>query len=415
MADVFISYSRADQHKADVIRNQLEALGLTVFYDQASLEGGSDFQDRISSELSKSGLVAALFSPTSLESKWVRAECLVGFNAAKLVPVLIQGPVSIPVPFNSIHCIDLTSFEGGDRHRGWWRFVGAVAERLKRPDLLDARPAEFRPAEPRPAPVRPSPSSASPSAASPSRAATSPAASARTARRAPPPRRSPPPMLGAGLAAVLALGAGGWGAKTLLDQQQAGAIRSALGEQGLADVAAYADGSAYGAAAAGKVASAIETIGVGPLEKAAPADPLSAYLAGIAYAWGLGVDSDRDRAGELFKRSCDSGYDGACAEYANAAMLSSGADLDRELVKRLQSACEAGNAATCFYADLSNAPDPDRMRFIAMRKACDGGLALGCADLATEYREGGRVVEKDAARAAELTKRACDLGMKSAC
>jgi TPR repeat protein len=110
MTDVFISYRRADHHKAQLLANALKDENLDVWWD-ASLEAGEAFDEKIQSLLQTAKAVVLLWSPAAVESEWVRSEGAVGRERGVLVPVMVK-PVNIPVPFNVIHTADLTGWDG---------------------------------------------------------------------------------------------------------------------------------------------------------------------------------------------------------------------------------------------------------------------------------------------------------------
>jgi hypothetical protein len=110
MADVFISYRKADRAKAEALARALRVENLDVWWDVA-LETGETFDQKIQAVLEKCKAVIVLWSKESVKSEWVRAESSIGRERGILVPVMIQH-VNIPVPFNLLHTADLTGWHG---------------------------------------------------------------------------------------------------------------------------------------------------------------------------------------------------------------------------------------------------------------------------------------------------------------
>jgi TPR repeat protein len=124
MADVFISYRKADRAKAEVLAKALKVENLDVWWDDG-LEAGQTFDEKIRSVLEQAKAVIVVWSKESVKSDWVRAESSVGRERGILVPVMIQ-PVNIPVPFNLIHTADLIGWNGDRAHKGYLDVVKQV-------------------------------------------------------------------------------------------------------------------------------------------------------------------------------------------------------------------------------------------------------------------------------------------------
>jgi hypothetical protein len=59
MADVFLSYARADRLKAEQVKAALEGAGLSVFFDVEGLDGGDLFPDVLDREVKTAGAEAS--------------------------------------------------------------------------------------------------------------------------------------------------------------------------------------------------------------------------------------------------------------------------------------------------------------------------------------------------------------------
>ncbi len=117
MADVFISYRKADRAKAEALAKALKIENLGVWWDTA-LETGETFDEKIQSALEQAKAVIVIWSKESVKSDWVRAESSIGRERGILVPIMIQ-PVNIPVPFNLLQTADLIGWHGDRAHTGY--------------------------------------------------------------------------------------------------------------------------------------------------------------------------------------------------------------------------------------------------------------------------------------------------------
>lgn len=130
---------------------------------------------------------------------------------------------------------------------------------------------------------------------------------------------------------------------------------------------------------------------------------------GLLYSKGTFVPTDRARANQLWRQSCDGGFGLACRNLANAVG-------DSEIAlwsSLLQRACDLGERAACSslgedYAEGYRLKQDLTRAVPLLERACELGEAASCLLLAHLYRE-GRGVTKDVAGADTLVARACNL------
>ncbi|MGE3143080.1 MAG: toll/interleukin-1 receptor domain-containing protein [Hyphomonadaceae bacterium] len=149
--DVFLSYARADAARAALVRDKLEALGLSVFHDAEGIDGGAEFPVIIDQAVKSAKCVLGLWSRAALERRWVRIEGRIGLDQRKLVAAMLDGtrPEDLPAEFYNVNVERLEDFSGADDHPGWARVVRAIGRRVGRPDLGGAA-ASAPAAAPRP-------------------------------------------------------------------------------------------------------------------------------------------------------------------------------------------------------------------------------------------------------------------------
>lgn len=125
MADVFLSYAREDRATAQLIASQLEAEGLSVWWDR-SMEYGGLFSDRISREIGDAKAIIVLWSASSVRSDRIIEEARIGRGHNSLVPVSIDG-AEPPLAFGMLHAAPLRGWDG-DRSAGDWQNLVAVIQ-----------------------------------------------------------------------------------------------------------------------------------------------------------------------------------------------------------------------------------------------------------------------------------------------
>jgi hypothetical protein len=153
MADVFISYKRDERDAIERIAHQLRALGFEVWFD-ASMSAGDAFSDEIDREARAAQAILVCWSGTARDSRWVKAEAMIGFEQDKLAAAYVDGPdgFSPPTPFNTVHAADVRSYlsSPSETHAGWRSVLRRIGKLCRRPDVeawgaLDLDPASSEP------------------------------------------------------------------------------------------------------------------------------------------------------------------------------------------------------------------------------------------------------------------------------
>ena len=103
-ARVFISYSKQSPEPTRDLASFLAAEGFSVWWD-TDLYTGQDFSKEIQDQLDAAAAVIVIWTPASIDSRWVRAEATYADGQGKLIPVYADGvtPARVPPPFNTIH------------------------------------------------------------------------------------------------------------------------------------------------------------------------------------------------------------------------------------------------------------------------------------------------------------------------
>ena len=128
MADIFLSYSRADRPIAQTIATALEAEGFSVWWDKV-LRAGQTYDEVTESMLRDSDVVVVLWSQTSVKSKWVRAEATLGQRGSELVPAMIEE-ADRPIMFELTQTADLIGWDGDRNEPRWSEFVTDIKRSL---------------------------------------------------------------------------------------------------------------------------------------------------------------------------------------------------------------------------------------------------------------------------------------------
>ena len=145
MADVFISYARSTASEAQRVARALEGLGYEVWVDVA-LPTHRAYSDVIEEQLHAAAAVVVIWSPDAAKSEWVRSEANRGRSEQKLVQIAVER-TRLPMPFDQIHCADLSDWTGDADHLGWKAVIASIRVLVEGKD--DARREDRTPRVPR--------------------------------------------------------------------------------------------------------------------------------------------------------------------------------------------------------------------------------------------------------------------------
>lgn len=132
MSDVFISYKRDERAECERIAEKLKHLGLDVWFD-ARLTAGDSFTAEIEREVRRAKAVLVLWSPGSVESRWVRNEADIGMERGVLCAAQIK-PCTVPINFRDVHYEPIPAGFGDD-HPNWIKLLERIGALTGRPGL----------------------------------------------------------------------------------------------------------------------------------------------------------------------------------------------------------------------------------------------------------------------------------------
>jgi adenylate cyclase len=126
MTDVFISYARSTASTANLVADALRGAGHSVWLDE-QLPAHRAYADEIAERLDQAQAVVAIWSNAAVQSHWVRSEA----DRARIKGTLVQLSIDharLPMPFDQIQCIDLSSWSGDRSALPWQRLLESVAQ-----------------------------------------------------------------------------------------------------------------------------------------------------------------------------------------------------------------------------------------------------------------------------------------------
>jgi len=143
--DIFLSYNREDAEVAKRFAEAFKGEGFEVWWD-AHLRSGEAYDQVTEKALRGAKAVVVLWSPRSVESRWVRAEATLADRNKVLVPAMIE-PCERPIMFELTQTAELAHWDGDPFDRPWQAFLADVRGFVERGRATE-RPA---PATPQPA------------------------------------------------------------------------------------------------------------------------------------------------------------------------------------------------------------------------------------------------------------------------
>jgi len=148
MADVFISYARSDKARVAPLVAAIEAKGWSVWWDP-DIAPGQEFDRLIASELEIAAAVLVVWTPKSVDSRWVRGEAREGAERGILVPVRFER-AHLPIDVRAFHTTDLDDTKIDAQSPQVQEVLRALGTVIARRHAADSPTANHRSAPPTP-------------------------------------------------------------------------------------------------------------------------------------------------------------------------------------------------------------------------------------------------------------------------
>jgi adenylate cyclase len=146
MADVFISYARADKARVAPLVKAIEAKDWSVWWDP-EISPGQEFDDQIDAELMSAKAVLVVWTPTSVTSRWVRGEARDAADRNVLVPVRFEQ-ARLPIDVRAIHTTDLDDWNEDSSSASAQACLHALATMIAQSQAAQSDAAKGRDAAP---------------------------------------------------------------------------------------------------------------------------------------------------------------------------------------------------------------------------------------------------------------------------
>ena len=140
MADVFISYARADKARVAPLVAAIEAKGWSVWWDP-EISPGQEFDDQIDAEINAAKAVLVVWTPISVASRWVRGEAREAAERGILVPVRFEQ-ARLPMDVRAIHTTDLDGWHEDPSHPAVQECLHALAAMIARSKTAESAKAD---------------------------------------------------------------------------------------------------------------------------------------------------------------------------------------------------------------------------------------------------------------------------------
>ena len=144
MADVFVSYARADKARVAPLVAAIEAKGWSVWWDP-EISPGQEFDDQIDVALQAAKAVLVVWTPISVVSRWVRGEARDAAERGLLVPVRFEQ-ARLPIDVRAIHTTDLDDWREDASHSAAQECLHALAAMIARSKAAQAAKVSDNPA-----------------------------------------------------------------------------------------------------------------------------------------------------------------------------------------------------------------------------------------------------------------------------
>jgi TolB-like protein len=128
LPDIFLSYGHDDEVTARRFAEGFERAGFSVWWD-SSIRSGEAFDAAIEQALEDASVVVVLWSKSSVQSRWVRAEATLAERNKTLLPVMIEA-CKRPIMFELTHTADLSHWRGAADDKTWQALLLELRQRV---------------------------------------------------------------------------------------------------------------------------------------------------------------------------------------------------------------------------------------------------------------------------------------------
>jgi formylglycine-generating enzyme required for sulfatase activity len=126
---IFISYAREDRARVAVLARLFEAEGWAVWWDRDNLPAGQQFHRVIDDAINKAACVLVCWSGAAIDSDWVVDEADAARVQGKLLPVMLEETIRLPLAFRRYHAVDLSRWDGQAAHEEYKRLKAELQRR----------------------------------------------------------------------------------------------------------------------------------------------------------------------------------------------------------------------------------------------------------------------------------------------
>lgn len=133
MNDIFISHSGNDKPWVAMLANALQAEGYSVCWDKPNLTS-ENFTQVTEETINNNRCIITVWSSSSIDSFWVKAETQSAMNQGRLIPVLCQQ-VTPPSPYASLVTETLQSWKGDKKDLHYQHLLQSI-QQYTQPEAL---------------------------------------------------------------------------------------------------------------------------------------------------------------------------------------------------------------------------------------------------------------------------------------
>jgi CheY-like chemotaxis protein len=130
--DLFLSYSRQDVTKIEILAEILQQYGWSVWWDR-HIKTGNAFDKVIEQALTNARGVIVAWSRNSVDSDWVRAEAAYALEKNKLLPIRLDDSTP-PLRFINVQMVSLINWNGSSNDDACKRLFADLSELIGNPN-----------------------------------------------------------------------------------------------------------------------------------------------------------------------------------------------------------------------------------------------------------------------------------------
>ena len=109
--EVFLSHASSDREHVELVRGQIEAMGVAVYLSEHDPQAGTLLADKVDAAIRRASLVVVLITSTSVNSTYVQQEIGVALGQGKPVIPIVDSRIAAGIDLAMLNGVEYIIFD----------------------------------------------------------------------------------------------------------------------------------------------------------------------------------------------------------------------------------------------------------------------------------------------------------------